>query len=195
MTNIVLKMMNSVGEKQRLAIARLVHHKPRFAILDECSSAITSEMVRFQHSKWRFSNTENEDHSLENCWFWGDQEERLYKICDDWNITYITIAHRPVLRAYHDISLGNSSFWIENSSFWIENSSFWIENSSFWIENSSFWMQNSSFWIRKHDVSLAIGDGNQGWKIEKIDGAKERMRAKIMSKVRDLCKQWWIFYW
>ena len=55
------------GEKQRLAIARLLHHKPRFAILDECSSAITSEM-----------------------------EERLYKICVDWGITYITIAHRPV---------------------------------------------------------------------------------------------------
>ena len=32
------------GEKQRLAIARLLHHKPRFDILDECSSAISSEM-------------------------------------------------------------------------------------------------------------------------------------------------------
>eukprot|EP01046_Picozoa_sp_COSAG06_P065963 COSAG06_NODE_16434_length_1001_cov_189.257206_1_plen_125_part_00 len=78
---------------------RLIHHKPRFAILDECSSAITSEM-----------------------------EQRLYKICDEWDITYITIAHRPVLRAYHDLS-------------------------------------------------LAIGDGKQGWKLEKIDGAKERMRC------------------
>jgi ABC-type uncharacterized transport system fused permease/ATPase subunit len=57
----------SLGEKQRLAIARLIHHKPRFAILDECSSAITSEM-----------------------------EERMYAICAQWNITYITIAHRPV---------------------------------------------------------------------------------------------------
>jgi ABC-type uncharacterized transport system fused permease/ATPase subunit len=61
----------SLGEKQRLAIARLLHHKPRFAILDECSSAITSDM-----------------------------EQRMYKVCDDEKITYITIAHRPVLRAY-----------------------------------------------------------------------------------------------
>ena len=48
----------SLGEKQRLAIARLVHHKPRFAILDECSSAITSEM-----------------------------EQRLYRICKENEIT------------------------------------------------------------------------------------------------------------
>ena len=62
----------SLGEKQRLAIARLVYHKPRFAILDECSSAITSEM-----------------------------ERRLYRICQENSITYITIAHRPALQAYH----------------------------------------------------------------------------------------------
>ena len=93
----------SLGEKQRLAIARLLHHKPRFAILDECSSAITSDM-----------------------------EQRMYKVCDDEKITYITIAHRPVLRAYHD--------W-----------------------------------------SLAIGDGKQGWKLEKIDGAAEKRRAKMMA--------------
>lgn len=66
----------SLGEKQRLAIARLLHHSPKFAILDECSSAITSEM-----------------------------EEKLYDVCKEKEITYITIAHRPVLRAYHKWSL------------------------------------------------------------------------------------------
>lgn len=66
----------SLGEKQRLAIARLIHHKPRFAILDECSSAISSEM-----------------------------ERRLYRICNEAKVTYITIAHRPALRAYHDMML------------------------------------------------------------------------------------------
>jgi hypothetical protein len=66
-------------------------------------------------------------------------EQRLYKICDNNKITYITIAHRPVLRAYHDIS-------------------------------------------------LTIGDGKQGWKLEKIDGAKERMRAKLLAKASEVPK-------
>ena len=63
----------SLSEKQRLAIARLHYHKPRFAILDECSSAITTHM-----------------------------EQRLYHLCIKDKITYITIAHRPALQAYHD---------------------------------------------------------------------------------------------
>jgi ABC-type multidrug transport system ATPase subunit len=70
----------SLGEKQRLAIARLLLQKPRFAILDECSSAISDEMTH-----------------------------RLYKICQAQATAYITIAHRPALKAYHDrlLSIGD----------------------------------------------------------------------------------------
>ena len=53
----------SLSEKQRLAIARLIYNKPRYAILDECSSAITAHM-----------------------------EQRLYKICLESGITYIVSA-------------------------------------------------------------------------------------------------------
>jgi ABC-type uncharacterized transport system fused permease/ATPase subunit len=51
------------------AQARLIYHKPAFAILDECTSAVSGEM-----------------------------EVRLYKeICTKLKITYITISHRLVM--------------------------------------------------------------------------------------------------
>lgn len=35
----------SLGEKQRVAVARLVHHRPQFAVLDECFSTLSEEMT------------------------------------------------------------------------------------------------------------------------------------------------------
>lgn len=66
----------SLGEQQRLAMARLFFHAPRFAILDECTSAVSNEM-----------------------------EELLYLTCNEMGITYITICHRPALRKWHDVNL------------------------------------------------------------------------------------------
>eukprot|EP00761_Pharyngomonas_kirbyi_P012977 gb/GECH01013004.1/.p1 GENE.gb/GECH01013004.1/~~gb/GECH01013004.1/.p1 ORF type:complete len:692 (+),score=124.47 gb/GECH01013004.1/:1-2076(+) len=66
----------SIGEQQRLAMARLFYHAPRFAILDECTSAVSV-----------------------------DYEEKLYRICRDKGITCITISHRPAMIAYHDYIL------------------------------------------------------------------------------------------
>ena len=66
----------SLGEKQRLAIARLIHHKPKFAILDECTSGVALEM-----------------------------EKKLYFLLSEMEISYITISHRPMLKSLHCKSL------------------------------------------------------------------------------------------
>eukprot|EP00250_Pteridium_aquilinum_P015282 c22492_g1_i1 orf=410-4411(+) len=66
----------SLGEQQRLGMARLFYHKPSFAILDECTSAVTTDM-----------------------------EERFCAKVRAMGTSCITISHRPALVAFHDIVL------------------------------------------------------------------------------------------
>nr|GLL18862.1 ABC transporter D family member 1 [Ipomoea trifida] len=66
----------SLGEQQRLGMARLFYHKPKFAILDECTSAVTTDMENRFCAKVRAMGT--------SC---------------------ITISHRPALVAFHDLVL------------------------------------------------------------------------------------------
>jgi ATP-binding cassette subfamily D (ALD) long-chain fatty acid import protein len=66
----------SGGEKQRMAIARILYHEPRYAFIDEGTSAVSS-----------------------------DVEGLLYEICKERGITLITISTRASLKKYHVYNL------------------------------------------------------------------------------------------
>merc|ERR1712137_603062 len=66
----------SGGEKQRVAMARLFYHRPALGILDECTSAVSS-----------------------------DVEGQIYETCKKLGITIFTVSHRPQLRHHHDFQL------------------------------------------------------------------------------------------
>lgn len=62
----------SLGEQQRMSMARLFYHEPKFAVLDECTSAVSV-----------------------------DVEEGMYKYAHSREITCITLSQRLALTQFH----------------------------------------------------------------------------------------------
>lgn len=75
----------SGGDKQRIAMARLFYHAPKYAILDECTSAVTLEV-----------------------------EKIMYEHAMKLGITLLTVSHRASLWQYHKMILqydGQGSYY------------------------------------------------------------------------------------
>jgi ATP-binding cassette, subfamily D (ALD), peroxisomal long-chain fatty acid import protein len=66
----------SGGLQQRIAMARLFYHKPKYAILDECTSSVTLEM-----------------------------ERKMYETAKGLGTTLMTVSHRRSLWKYHSVIL------------------------------------------------------------------------------------------
>lgn len=74
----------SMGVQQRLAMARMYYHKPKFAVLDECTSAVSPDM-----------------------------EQKMYSHAQNLGISLISVCHRTTLWHFHNHLLkftGNGSY-------------------------------------------------------------------------------------
>jgi ABC-type uncharacterized transport system fused permease/ATPase subunit len=65
-----------LGEQQRLSMARMFFHQPRFGLLDECTSAVSIEV-----------------------------EEQLYKAAHQAGTSCLTLSQRLCLPEFHDREL------------------------------------------------------------------------------------------
>jgi len=64
------------GEQQRLSFLRIIFHRPKFVLLDECTSSVDQET-----------------------------EALMYQSLVEIQTTFLSIAHRDTVRKYHNIEI------------------------------------------------------------------------------------------
>lgn len=113
----------SGGEKQRMGIARLLYHEPKYAIIDEGTSAVSS-----------------------------DVEGHLYETCKEKGITLITISTRASLKKYHTFNLvlgmgDNGDEW-EYERIGTEREKMHVERELFELRERLAQVEN---WKKRHE--------------------------------------------
>lgn len=91
----------SGGEKQRMGMARLFYHQPRFGVLDECTSAVSTDVEGLMYARAK-------EMGISKLFAFVLQQKLMTPIA------LITISHRPSLFKYHDILLklhGEKGTW------------------------------------------------------------------------------------
>ena len=75
------------GEAQRLAVVRAIYHKPVLLFLDEATSQVDVA-----------------------------NEQKIYQLLSEHNITFVTVGHRLSVKQYHSIEIalhGNNRYTIQ----------------------------------------------------------------------------------
>lgn len=81
----------SIGVQQRLAMTRLYYHRPKFAVLDECTSAVSPQM-----------------------------EQKMYENAQKLGISLLSVAHRSSLWHFHNYLLkfrGDGSYFFKKFDY------------------------------------------------------------------------------
>ncbi|KAF3482545.1 uncharacterized protein GIQ15_05304 [Arthroderma uncinatum] len=73
----------SGGLQQRIAMARLFYHKPKYAILDECTSSVTLEIEKVMRSLWKYHKKILQFDGQGHCIFTSLDWERRLKLEDE----------------------------------------------------------------------------------------------------------------
>lgn len=130
-------------------MARLFYHKPQFAILDECTSAVSVDVEDYIYSHCRKVGRQPAALTVKVCWTQADNCFLLPQV----GITLFTVSHRKSLWKHHEVRLP-VPFCSSSSSCvsWLSCSVLSFSTTSTWMEEATM----SSSPSRKKRWSLVL---------------------------------------